>query len=365
MAPKPDYDVKKHVLVVPLDWGLGHATRCIPVIRQLQAVGARVSIGAEGAAARLLAAEFPDLEMIPLQGYRIRYSRSGFLLFFRLLQQLPGLFKSIRREHQWLERTVQHHRIDAVISDNRFGLYHAGVPTVFITHQLQIQSPFIFRRLIRWLNYNFINRYTFCWVPDQEGAVNLAGGLSHPRSMPRTPVTYTGPMSRLRKSRSVPTKHHLFVSLSGPEPQRTLLEEKIIDQLSHYNFTATVVRGLPNEERRIPSTNSLKFYNHLNAAAYADEIEKAELVITRSGYSTVMDLARMDKRAVLIPTPGQTEQEYLGSYLNKKGMALSVSQKEFNLQQVLKLADSFPFKWPATGESGLQSAVDALFRVMR
>ncbi|MDZ4809785.1 MAG: glycosyltransferase, partial [Bacteroidota bacterium] len=185
-----------------------------------------------------------------------------------------------------------------------------------------------------------------------EGENNLAGELSHPAIKPAVPVHYIDLLSRFEKKDLAQKKNHLLIILSGPEPQRGMLEEKIIKDISHYNGTATIVRGLPGFASMIPSTNMIKFYNHLPAAELNIEMQEAEYIISRSGYSTVMDLVALQKKSILIPTPGQTEQEYLGIYLMKKGIAVSISQKDFSLQKALAHAAEYNYQIPvmATGK---------------
>jgi len=337
---------KLRILVAPLDWGLGHATRCIPIIRQLLDAGVDVWLAGEGAQQKLMIQEFPELPFLPLEGYRIQYSRTRSGLFWKILAQMPHLLSVIKKENRWLKATIQQHNIDAVISDNRFGLYSKMVPCIFITHQLYIKTS-LGKWINTWLqkrNYSYINRFAACWVPDYENENGLAGELSHPVNKPAIPVHYIGLLSRLQQLHITEEQNHLFISLSGPEPQRTLLEEKIINEIAHYTGTATIVRGLPGESRLIPSTNDIKFYNHLSAKDYNEEIQKAEYIISRSGYSTVMDITGLHKKSILIPTPGQTEQEYLGEYLMRKKMAYSISQNNFSFKDALAKAKQMDYQ---------------------
>jgi uncharacterized protein (TIGR00661 family) len=355
---------KPRILLAPLDWGLGHTTRCIPVIYELLAQNADVWLAGERAQEALFSKEFPLLPFLTLEGYRVKYGSSSTGLIRTLFFQVPRLLRIIKKENQWLDKVVKEHQFDAVISDNRFGLYHSSIPSVFITHQLFIKSPmgkwaasFLQRK-----NYKFINHFTQCWVPDYEGSINLAGELSHPEKKPRIPLHYIGPLSRLRKIGEAEKKGHLFISLSGPEPQRTLLENMIIDQVSHYNDTATIVRGLPAQVSIIPSTNDIQFYNHLPAAEYNKEIEKAEYVISRSGYSTIMDLTALGKKSILIPTPGQTEQEYLGELLMQQKKAYCISQDKFSLPGALQAAEQFKYASWSTSKPGLAETISALLK---
>ncbi|MFN8288792.1 MAG: glycosyltransferase [Chitinophagaceae bacterium] len=351
---------KPRILVAPLDWGLGHTTRCIPVIRELIHQGADVIVAGEDVQLQLLTAEFPGILFIPLQGYHIRYSRTGGGLPWKMIRQGPRIQRAIRYEHQWLKQAVKEHKIDAVVSDNRFGLYHKDIPCIFITHQLAIKSPWgrWTEKILQQRNYRYINRFTECWVPDQEGAGSLAGKLSHPLRKPMVPVKYTGWLSRFSKTGTAEIEDHLLIILSGPEPQRSLLENRIIEDISRYNGTAVVVRGLPGAGRIIPSTDMIRFHNHLPAAELNTEMQKAGYVISRSGYSTVMDAATLGKKCIFIPTPGQTEQQYLGQYLMKMERALCVPQEKFSLQAALGAAKKFSYQpWGANAESLLAETI--------
>ena len=334
---------RKKLLLAPLDWGLGHATRCVPVIRDLLNQNCEVWLAGEGAQEKILREEFPSLPFLPLKGYNIRYGRSGMMS--KIILQIPSILRSIKEENNWLKEQVNKHNFEAVISDNRYGLHHEKIFSVIITHQLRIKSPlgkWSEDLLQRW-NYKLINRFDECWIPDEAGENNLSGELSHPVKLPDVPSRYIGILSRFARKEITGLKDHVLIVLSGPEPQRTNLENKLVNQIVSYHATATIVRGLPGEKNIIPSTNSIHFYNHLTADALNDELMKAEFVISRSGYSTVMDIATLKKKSILIPTPGQTEQEYLAAYLFKKKFALSGNQKDFSLLQLIEEAKRFDY----------------------
>jgi len=216
------------VLIAPLDWGLGHATRCIPIIQSFQALNIEVVIAAEGACANLLSKEFPNTRLIPLRGYRVQYAKSAMGLMGKLLLQVPKILSSIRSEHRWLEKIITEEKIDLVISDNRYGLYSKNIPSVFITHQLLIKAPFRFlEQIIQKINYRYINRFSICWVPDAaSNEINLAGVLSHPSKLPEIPVSYLGIVSRIKATELKENKYNYCFLLSGPEPQRTILEKR-------------------------------------------------------------------------------------------------------------------------------------------
>ncbi len=368
-GPKPSLPGKQaRILVAPLDWGLGHATRCIPLIRELLAQQAEVWLAGEGAQEQLLKAEFPELPFLSLPGYRIHYARTAWGLTWKMIQQGPKMLRAIRYEHRWLKKKVKEHGFDAVISDNRFGLSHTSIPCVFMTHQLQIKSAGGKRwieNILQKRNYRFINKYTACWVPDSEGDNNLAGELSHPDKQPAVPVRYIGLLSRFHKKDITEKKGHLLFILSGPEPQRSLLEEKIIRDISHYNGTAVIIRGLPGSGSLIPSTNMIQFINHLPADELNTAMQQAEYIIGRSGYSTVMDVMAVQKKSILIPTPGQTEQQYLGQSLMEKGIAVCIKQEAFSLNDALKVAEAFHYKMPLIEHNGqLSAAIKSLLQLI-
>ncbi len=350
--------VKPRILVAPLDWGLGHATRCIPIIRQLLTQNCEVWLAGEGAQEELLKTEFPGLPFLFLPGYRIRYAKTARGLIWKMLQQGLKMQRAIKAEHRWLKKMETAYGFDAVISDNRYGLHHASIPCLFITHQLIIKSSLGHwsERILQKRNYHYINKFTECWVPDAETDNNLAGELSHPALLPAVPIRYTGLLSRFEKKNIPEQKNHLLVILSGPEPQRSLLEDKIIHEISRYNHTATIVRGLPGVQSLLPSTNMIQFYNHLPSDVLNEEMSKAEYVISRSGYSTVMDLVALQKKSILIPTPGQTEQEYLGNYLMQKGIAVCIDQPNFSLAKALDAAAGFSYSFNEMSSNHLLSA---------
>lgn len=359
---------KPRILVAPLDWGLGHATRCIPIIRELVHQDCDVWLAAEGAQEALLKTEFPHLPILPLKGYRVHYAKSSLGLLKNIFFQVPKILQAIKYENKWLKEKVKQYEFDAVISDNRYGLYHQNIPCVFMTHQLMIKSPWgkWTEKVLQKRNYQYIHRFSACWVPDQETEINLAGELSHPEKMPAVPVKYIGWLSRFQPHSIREINNHLLVILSGPEPQRTIFENKMVHQIAHYNGTATIVRGLPASASLIPSTNSLHFYNHLPAAELNNEMEKAEFIIARSGYSTVMDIVSLQKKSILIPTPGQTEQEYLARYLHQHHITLSSQQKNFKLDYSLEQGKNFPYHFPAVHpENKLKNVVEQFVQSLK
>jgi UDP:flavonoid glycosyltransferase YjiC (YdhE family) len=347
------------VLIAPLDWGLGHATRCIPIIRELLVQGCEVIIAAEGKVKALLQLEFPGLRFIDLPGYRIEYASSGWGLAVKIVAQIPKILFAIKEEQEWLAKLLATEKIDAVISDNRYGLYHPDVISIFVTHQLLIKAPFkIAEDLLQGLNYQYINEFTECWVPDAAGENNLAGQLSHPDELPDVPVHYIGTLTRFGKDNTAANEGYLLVLLSGPEPQRTLLENTVLEDINDYTDPVVLVRGLPESTEEIELPLHVASFNHLPADQLAEKIKGASMVISRCGYSTVMDLVTMQKKSILVPTPGQTEQEYLAARLMEKNLAFCVEQKKFRLKNALELAGRFNYDLHAIpSENGLRETV--------
>jgi predicted glycosyltransferase len=337
----------KRILVAPLDWGLGHATRCIPVIRELLETGCEVVIGADGAPARLLAEEFPSLERVTLPGYGIRYAPSAAGLAARMIAQLPAIARAIRRERRALRSWLATHRLDAIISDNRFGLHVPGIPSVIMTHQLEIRSPFgaLSQRLLRRVNYRYIGRFDECWVVDFPGAAGLAGELSHPSVLPSVPVQYLGCLSRLKPG-AREKRLDLTVVISGPEPQRTLFNDMIDRQVRELELRVLVVRGLPGDDAPPVHAGRVTTVSHLGTRELGEALAESRLVLCRAGYTSVMELVSIGQKAFLVPTPGQTEQEYLAGYLTGRGYFPSAPQKGFRLQDALSQAAAFPFRAP-------------------
>lgn len=342
-------DNKPRILLAPLDWGLGHATRCIPIISTLIQQNCTVIVAADGPVKNLLQKEFPNVQFIELKGYRIQYSRYKFWMPVKIVLQLPKILYRIYAENRWLEKAVNANKIDAVIADNRMGLFHKNIPCVYITHQLTIKTGNRFtEKIAQKIHYHFIDKFWACWVPDAGRDLNLAGALSHPAILPKVPVTYLGPLSRFEK-KEAESKYDLCIILSGPEPQRTVFEKIILNDLHKIQGRIFLVRGLPLETE-IPELNnsSIKIKNHLPADELNNIILQSKIIISRCGYSTVMDLVKMQKNAILVPTPGQTEQEYLGGYLQEQKIFYCVDQKIFSLAEAIKNAADFECKvWPA------------------
>jgi len=325
---------KKRILVAPLDWGIGHATRCIPIINALISQNFEVVLAADGRPLHLLSTEFPNLEMVRFSGYNIKY-HTYLPMSVSMLLQIPKLLWSINKENQTIKQIVKEYEIDGVISDNRFGLFCNDVPTVFITHQLEIQSPY-FTSAIRDLNYKYINKFDICWVMDDKKS-NLAGALSKPKVLPKNTI-YIGTQSRFEKS-DIEREYDFLAIVSGPEPQRTILEKGLIKALKEREEKSLIVLGKP-EVNISKRTGNLTIKAHLNAKDLNEAILKSDLIICRPGYSTIMDLTKLEKKAFFIPTPGQTEQEYLAKNFKQKNICYCQEQNNFDFEKAINESKS-------------------------
>jgi len=335
-------------LVAPLDWGLGHATRCIPIIRELQRQGWEVIIAADRAPLVLLREAFPQLETIQFPGAQIVYpKRGGVVLHF--VWQTPGFLRSVRQEHKALDRLLRSRKIDLVISDNRYGLYTKRVPCVLISHQLRIRVPGVpvaESMVSRFVKF-YAARFRAVWVPDWPGDENLSGLLSTHRSIPAN-VRYIGPLSRFAPDGGPelpagapldPVYDALFAQgpfpvlflVSGPEPAVSLFRTVLREQALRLNLRALLVLGKPEAQPVLQQEQNLFSIGHLPTAVLDRVLRETELVVCRSGYSTLMDLAVYNKKALLVPTPGQSEQVYLAQRFRERNWSHAVKQSRLDL----------------------------------
>ncbi|MDX9750505.1 MAG: glycosyltransferase [Flavobacteriales bacterium] len=302
------------IAIAPLDWGLGHATRVVPIIQRLLEMDARPVVLADRAPLALLREAFPALPFAVLPGVTVRYAK-GRSQVGAIAKQFPAMVGAVRREHAAFQRLHQELRLDAVISDNRFGVRAVHLPSVLITHQVFPFTPVV-QGVLRRINRAYIGRFDACWVMDAPEAPGLAGDLSHGPQLPAN-ARYIGPVSRMAPVAGAASPagrtagpYRVVAVISGPEPQRTLLEAIITDQLRGIDGDHLVVRGLPGGAAPV-GEGSVRCVPHLPALELARAMAGAELIVARSGYTTLMDLHALGRGALLVPTPGQPEQEYL------------------------------------------------------
>jgi len=318
-------------LVCPLDWGLGHATRCVPLIHQFLREDYNVIIGADKNPLALLKQEFPQLKTIVIPGYEIEYSEKGNAL--KLFYESVKFYNFIKKEKQFIDTVLLENDIDMIVSDNRYGLYSDKVESIIVTHQLYPKAP-IGEKLLHQKIEKLLSNFNEVWIPDYERKNNLSGDLAHLKPF-NHPHKFIGPLSRFEKtSKNYDVEFDICAIISGPEPQRTVFEELVLAQIEKHHLKAVVVRGLPKEiclPEQSLIAGDIIIFNHLETTEFYQYIAKSKLVVCRSGYTSIMDLSRLGKKTLLIPTPGQTEQEYLALYHTNKENFYIQKQDEFEL----------------------------------
>ncbi len=367
------------ILITPLDWGLGHAARAIPIIQRLREFDARPVIGADKGPLALLRDAFPDLPHVRVPGLEVRYAK-GASQTWAMATQFPAMLRSVREEHHLFLNLRRQLQLDAVISDQRFGIRAEGLPSVIMTHQLFPFTPFA-QGVLRRINLRSVARFDRCWIPDDEQAPGLAGELSHgprlredatagaKRNVPRN-ARYIGPISRLDPAKAIaPNEPYRIVCvISGPEPQRTMLEEELMRQLPRINGKHLLVRGKPEPvlDETIGTLDMapgiVRRLSHLSGDALTGALLQAQLIVSRTGYTTLMDLARIGTSALVIPTPGQDEQEYLGELHARSGRFFVQAQDRLNIREVLERGGGKAVKdaVEARTDNGLEHALQDL-----
>ncbi len=348
LKPNDRLTTGRTILVTALNWGLGHASRCVPVVRELQRQGAKVILASDGGALDLLHDAFPDTQAVGLPSYGIRYPHRNMIAC--MAPQLPGILRAIGQEWLATQAIVRRYQVHGIISDHRYGCFRRQIPSVFLSHQLQpiIPVPGIGASL-RFIHHQLIRRFNLCWIPDLPGPDALAGDLAKP--ITAHPFRHIGPLSRMQTGSADPAFDVIMV-LSGPEPQRSILERELLRSAGQLKGRSLLVRGLPGPAPAAPQDvpDQVQVVPFLGATALNGAILSSRLFVGRAGYSTIMDLAVLRKTALLIPTPGQTEQEFLAARLQQKGCFLTQTQGNVDLAAALATADT-PRGWPS-GPSG-------------
>ena len=328
----------KNILICPLNWGLGHATRCVPIIKDLSNQGNKVIIAADEGPLAFLQKEFPDHEFIKFPGFSPKYSRSNTQVF-KMMAAFPGALRDFRRDHKTVESIVKNYNIDTVISDNRFGCWSKHAHSIFITHQLHIQVPGLWKwttPIINLFNNSYIKKYDEVWVPDVENEPSLGGKLSHP-AIKGIKTKYIGHLSRFSSdNQDVTEKTNKFlVILSGPEPQRTIFEDIVLKQAQKTRDNILILRAKPDSSKLLRDVpDNVSMFNHVDDEMFVKLVNSAAIIVCRGGYSSLMDLAALGRTAFLVPTPGQTEQEYLAKHLSQKEGWGWCRQNDFRLDSI-------------------------------
>jgi len=328
----------KSALVCALDWGLGHVARTTPLVRSLLATGAKVTLASNGRSAAWWRSEFPDLEVRDLPDYGVTY-RNGWMLVPGLLASLPRIARAIRQESTLVKNWQAVDGFDLVLSDNRYGCRAAGTKSVLLTHQLRLAAPGRLERLEplgEIAMSRMVRRFDEIWIPDNADEICLSGKLGHPARADSFPkIRHIGPLSRFAgiPSAAWVEAWDTVALVSGPEPARTAFESKIRQILSRRPGRHLLVCGrpdLPEAPSELPGSG-LVMVPHLATPDLARALTGAQEIICRGGYSTVMDLAALgilDERCLFVPTPGQTEQEYLARHLAQTRKTRTIGEAE-------------------------------------
>lgn len=323
----------KNILVAPLNWGLGHAARCVPIINALLYEGFTPILASDGSALALLKKEFPKLKAIELPSYQIEYARKGKHFNWKMFKNSPKMLQAIINEKKVVKKLVTDLNLCGIISDNRLGVRSKKIPSVFITHQLNVISGNL-SWITNKLHWNSISKFNECWVPDFKNKPNLTGKLGHLKKSDFN-IKYLGALSRFEK-KEIPVIYDLMVLLSGPEPQRTMLEEKLKTEILKFEGKVVFINGVVDGLQKSEKIGNTVFYNYMTSAALETAINQSAIVLCRSGYTTIMDLAKLQKKAFFIPTPGQGEQEYLARKLEENGIVPYANQDDFKIENLVE-----------------------------
>jgi predicted glycosyltransferase len=244
------------------------------------------------------------------------------------------MIRAIYAEHRQLKKWCRIHPIDGIISDNRPGIFQPLIPSVYITHQLKVLSGWT-TQISSFLHRKLIHRFDECWVPDLASEIKISGELGNANHY-RIPVRYIGVLSRMIPQR-LPIDHEVVCVLSGPEPQRSILEEQLITTFLDHDKSVLLIQGLVSSPKDIRTLGAITIVPFLNSRELEMSLNKSNWVICRSGYTSIMDLLVLRKKVFFIPTPGQNEQEYLAKRMEQLEFAPFCKQSEFSIEQLLRI----------------------------
>ncbi len=315
--------MNNRVFIAVLNWGMGHASRSVPVIEKVIDTGADVVIASNGVTMIFLEERFPHVNILEIPDKEISYhtTGAGVGLLKRSFQQK----KINEQQTEWMSENVAGLGITHIISDNLYGVFHPTIPSVIITHQIGILSPFFKSRFDKYLA-DWLSKFDSVWIPDLPGEDSLAGKMLD-NEFYKGKREFLGPISRFPKGEEKEKDIDNLVILSGPEPQRTFLERKLLKKLRKAPGNHVLVRGRINGTA-LQHTGNIRTYAFLHEKELGNLISRSKLVICRSGYTSILDLVRLGAKALLIPTPQQPEQKYLAERMEEKKWFRYVLQKD-------------------------------------
>ncbi|MCT4664885.1 MAG: glycosyltransferase [Flavobacteriales bacterium] len=347
----------ERTLIASLNWGLGHATRCVPIIeKELENKNQEVIIASSGVALEFLLNRFPDIPFIDLPDYQIRYHKN-FPVWLSIVFQFPRIVKTVYNEHRSLKALNKQLQFSKIISDNRYGIWLQGVPSNMLIHQVNISTKWrLIDRVVNGIHQKYLREYfDELWVPDfKEEQTSLGGYLTHGH-FPHLKINYIGPLSHLnQKEVSIPKKEgkRIFVLISGNEPKRTRFEKRVLkvmdnEELLNEIDTIVVAGGKVGKSKKSKKnqvkSSKIQYHAFMNADELAAELTNSDIIICRSGYSSLMDIYPFlkQKKIILIPTPGQTEQEYLAEYWAEKNPnVVWIPEYQVSKKLIVNISDS-------------------------
>lgn len=358
---------KKRILIAALNWGLGHATRSIPIIDALLKANVEVVLASDGDALALWQREYPKLKTIELPSYQVHYKYQN--MFVNMGLQLPKFLNVIHKERQFIESIISKYKIDALISDNRYGVYHPDCPSVFLSHQVRLKIPnILISKAVNQLNKYILNKFDQIWVPDyKEEESSLSGELSHRHDF-TAKTHYLGPLSRLKQVSDTTqiSPYPIVALLSGPEPQRSYFETALKQELQKLEMKSLIIQGKPQANNLHSQEGQVSTIPFLNGSALSAQLQAAELVIARSGYSSIMDFAQLGLQQLLyVPTPGQSEQIYLARRAHQQGVANWQKQQQLNLKEAWQNRQKFKGYAKMEEENHLAKAIQKLLNLKK
>lgn len=343
------------IFISPLDWGLGHTTRCIPIIKALQKLDTEIWIGVNKEQQKVISNEITAINYIQFSGYNISYP-STETMALKMSLQIPKILNKINSEKRELKKLINKYKFDLIISDNRFGLYTDNVPSIYITHQINIQAPLGIDKILHNLHQRYISNFSQCWIPD-DNQNTLAGRLSISN---RENHHHIGLLSRFSSPIvSLKSEYKYLAIISGPEPQRSIFEKEIIQYFKSTSERCAILGGQPLKNQQ-KTFDNIDYFPHLPSSLFLDLVSLSEKIICRPGYSSIMDLAVLQKPVFFIPTPGQTEQEYLAKYYKRNYNIGYCKQSELKSLIEVTQFNNLPYQISTPLEETLRKHINSL-----
>lgn len=354
---------KYNVLVCPLDWGLGHVSRIIPILNRLLQNNCKLYISCSRSQFLFLQQENIPFEWIPCSSPEIKY-KARTLNAFDLLALVPRIYAGIVRDRKHIKQWIKKYNIHLIISDSRFGCYHKKIPSVVITHQINMKLPpsvSFFEPILSWHIKKRIRKFRYCWVPDIPSFPNFAGDLSLNHNLS---VQYIGILSRFEKAapslQATQYEYEALGIISGPEPQRSIFAQLLLSQMKQLPFRCGLVMGKPDYSKTPVQDNNVTIFPFASSTELYQLILSSKYIVARAGYSTIMDLIALQRTAILVPTPGQTEQEYLANYYQTRKTFVVSTQENLKLDKALEELSVYTFNYQYTSNHLLDNAIEKI-----